>query len=1257
MSDAEDYRDDEELDDFIVSDEEIPQEANVHDQEDEEPQVDRIADLNSTLKVNETYTSKILRAHISVLVSALGGPDHSSPEGLYKLGHDALACLKDIKRWLRSVDDRNGLADVALACAECGLVTNDLTVILCQWDKPPKGVKRTKTTDKIMLACLELLVLLTWPVDVNRKTLMKDYTAKTNARRAQLTYKHHILSFKGGRTLKAVIRLGLDALQLPKDEREPRDINILRLIMFFIRNVLFIEPLPPSKAPKAITNSADLPNGMNPDDISLNAVLTTFEKNKCLLFLTSVAHSLLNDLTDESFGLLAVECLSLLLKTVPVTSLFTVTSPPQDVSTTVPPATSAVGLQLQDLLSEEEKRKRRQKNTVSTRHGRFGTLLSIQTPDSASYYTVSGQEALASTYGTLNKLDRTKKWHKASSFKYDSNEYVKKSTAFLNQRAGQILVNFVDQLLVSGSFNNMLKFVSHHLTNIANDAGLGHRGMLDAIDGHELASYFMTITWFFRYKREKLAYYQTTKQKPSDDEDGLDYGSIGTALSEVNFILLISYFRSSFDAKDYDSFHVAMICLREMLLISNSIFLKERSQKEYELASEDDINEDRELAEGIMRKLFSQKQFLDMMVNVPKTASKHSPEYLSVAVSVVHVLLKCFEALANEDIKLYIKTRRKMSKLNKRGGLNNDMDRQHWDLIDRGSDEEDDDEQIRYITQERKLDFKNTEIRFFHSDIVSTHVDYLTRYEDLTHEEIKRGISFFHRLFVVRKDFAALFRLDFMNLIYKLRNHLPRFSSIRRHVEEFIVYFMKKFKAAFERFPVAVELLFPRFENLEIKEFMSTGDLEATASDSLKSNSYKVLGLPKSSYFTDDSPQPRAALQLQFADQTKTVDEKIGILIYHLIKKKNALKAVKFLATELERLAKLKEEGITQVLLRLNLSHRRLLINDSHLRLLVEVLGFDAPFLQNDETILRPSVTAANLIERKKLIEKWLQLHEQGVGDIEPFLDQVRIEIFSKENLDFGAACLENLRAGMAIDYELAAKLEISEEQIHKVIGLAKRKEYDENLAAKYEADEDFEQPSLENSGDEFVSDGDRPLQKQSRSRRRPLVEKLLDFDDDQPARKRRSRKDALAASLDSDNERSKTKSAEMVNDSDDDSDDELAQAFYAREEQLRQLISKTGGIVNKELLEVFKESWKKIIGSNTDSQVKAAVDKASSLFVEDLDDEDSPPNIFSQNDTPASIGGASDQEMDFTKKRATEGEDYGTSRKRRVILDDEDDE
>lgn len=99
----------EELGDFIVSDEE-PNHESARD-DDAEVHNDRLLQMTSTLKPNESQTQKLLRAHISVLVSALGGPDHTSPISPppYKLGQDALACLKDIKRWIKSVDEKKAI--------------------------------------------------------------------------------------------------------------------------------------------------------------------------------------------------------------------------------------------------------------------------------------------------------------------------------------------------------------------------------------------------------------------------------------------------------------------------------------------------------------------------------------------------------------------------------------------------------------------------------------------------------------------------------------------------------------------------------------------------------------------------------------------------------------------------------------------------------------------------------------------------------------------------------------------------------------------------------------------------------------------------------------------------------------------------------------------------------------------------------------------------------------------------------------------
>lgn len=61
------------------------------------------------------------------------------------LGDDALAALKDIKRWLRLYDDKTDRLDVARLLAEANLVRGDLLEILASWpEDAPEGSLRSK---------------------------------------------------------------------------------------------------------------------------------------------------------------------------------------------------------------------------------------------------------------------------------------------------------------------------------------------------------------------------------------------------------------------------------------------------------------------------------------------------------------------------------------------------------------------------------------------------------------------------------------------------------------------------------------------------------------------------------------------------------------------------------------------------------------------------------------------------------------------------------------------------------------------------------------------------------------------------------------------------------------------------------------------------------------------------------------------------------------------------------------------------------
>ncbi|GME84614.1 unnamed protein product [Ambrosiozyma monospora] len=63
----------------------------------------KIQQMNDNKAVFESDAEKTLKSQILLLCTALGGLEITSGE--YQLGSDALACLKDIKKWIRIVDD------------------------------------------------------------------------------------------------------------------------------------------------------------------------------------------------------------------------------------------------------------------------------------------------------------------------------------------------------------------------------------------------------------------------------------------------------------------------------------------------------------------------------------------------------------------------------------------------------------------------------------------------------------------------------------------------------------------------------------------------------------------------------------------------------------------------------------------------------------------------------------------------------------------------------------------------------------------------------------------------------------------------------------------------------------------------------------------------------------------------------------------------------------------------------------------------
>lgn len=101
---------------------------------------------------------------------------------------------------------------------------------------------------------------------------------------------------------------------------------------------------------------------------------------------------------------------------------------------------------------------------------------------------VSGEEALTTTDGTLDKLDKSKTWKNQNHFKYDSDDFVKTSSpVYLTAMGRQILHEFIDEFLSGGCFNNLIEVMASKLTS---------QSEYSTVDELSNASYFFTIAWF-----------------------------------------------------------------------------------------------------------------------------------------------------------------------------------------------------------------------------------------------------------------------------------------------------------------------------------------------------------------------------------------------------------------------------------------------------------------------------------------------------------------------------------------------------------------------------------------------------------------------------------------------------------------------------------------------------------------------------------------------------------------------------------------
>ena len=680
------------------------------------------------------------------------------------LGDDALACLRDLKRWLKSYDEKLNRLDVARCLAEAKLVTGDLLPILASW---PEDRSNDKLKARVALACLELLVPLTWPMEIDREMTMNHHRHTPYLQQAQVIYKAGVLSWDTCSILRQAVRIGLPSIALPREERTPRDEGIIKLLLYFLRNVAVVRQVP------------NLPSQGLEMEVSRSATIEGFRGQDVFALLLTICSNMGEDFSLQD--VIVLEILFNLIKGVDVKKLWMTQAQRkhQDVS------------DLKSTLAAEKDMFREAKKTAPSRHNRFGTMIWVKRQDDKTS-ALSGQDNLKDGRALFN-MDTSKKWSKPKGKQKDTEHTIHDFDRFedLTDSATEKLRNFVEEFLDSG-FNPLF---THLRKAIEREA----ERLLDV----NYRQFFYTVAWFLEAERTRREAQKNETQRPSNvtNDFGVEsYALVAAVLNQETFITLNRYMQNSLDNKEWQDLNASMRCFTQILLT-----VQEMAQSP--------LDEDQEIADNIQNRIFYEETTHDRITTILRGYKDQGFGYLDACTELSHVFLRMLERYSKDNVDLTVRSKRRAKRKRKEEkraqnpeAENQDEESENEDVVD-----------AVQVSKERKFDFNRFAAKFATQGSVDTFVALLAYFKELSGEQLKRAHRFFYRVAFKQEQAVLLYRVDIVALIYRLvkgPDGLNVSNGLYREWSEFSRQLFKKMLKKLETRPeLMVEMLFSKINS------------------------------------------------------------------------------------------------------------------------------------------------------------------------------------------------------------------------------------------------------------------------------------------------------------------------------------------------------------------------------------------------------------------------------------------------------------
>ncbi|KAJ4354924.1 Topoisomerase 1-associated factor 1 [Ascochyta clinopodiicola] len=704
-----------------------------------------------------------IRAHVYSLITALGG---IGDDGTYALGDDALICLKDLRKWLKFADGQLNRRDVARCMAEANLVKGDLLEILAKVS--PRVLEQT-LKHKVAVATLELLVPLTWPFEIDPvEATVNHHRHGPYVQLAQIGYKRAILQFDRDRTLQTAVKVALPSMAIPLRERSPRDEGIIRIALYFIRNIAMLSP--PSSVPMDIDEA----------EVSRSTTIDTFQEQDIFQVLLSMSSSIGEDFVAQDVVLL--EILFFLLKGIDAEKLFL-----EDKK-----LNSRNADELKDLMQKEKAMLAGYARTAPTRHNRFGTMIWLKREDE-KVTTVSGQDVLGKAQASMEKMDQTKKWNKPrrpgrkTDLEQQREEF--DLPVALTVSARTYIKAFVEEFLDS-SFNPLFLHLRKAIERETERVEMRHS-----------RQFFYLVSWFLR---AECARRRTMKEKAADPKSSAvltaedeSYGLVAEVMNQETFILLNRFMQKSQDEKAWQDLNAGMKCFTQILLTVHEM-------------SESGLEDDQEIAENIQNRIFYEESTHDRIVMILRSYKDQGFGYLDAVTELAHVFLRMLERYAKQNVDMQIKSKRRARKIKKKQAQTDGAEGED----DGNVSENEDLQQAQKTVTERKFDFNRFAAKFVNQSSVNTFVAFARYFADLDTEQLKRAHRFFHRVAYKMELGVLLCRVDIIQLFNKMMKGpggLDPDAPAYKEWDDFVKHFFRQVtKRVHDRPELIVEMLFSK---------------------------------------------------------------------------------------------------------------------------------------------------------------------------------------------------------------------------------------------------------------------------------------------------------------------------------------------------------------------------------------------------------------------------------------------------------------